>query len=423
MKSKKMLLNIALKLIPSLFAYFSIGLQSHSLSQTEFNTLSIIGNAIVLSTFLDLGVGVQFIQSYFSKFSDKDILHENRNAFGFLGSHFRLFTSVSLIQAFLVSLYTFFSIVKDDEISKGTIISVTFAVTFVFSITGLLSRVLTARGLILELLLFQFIGIFIQTITTLLAFALKLNLTYFLMTLAIPNMFVGFLTFTTIKMKSHLGFQTASGDLSEELSPLKQFSFISNSMLQILQLIQFASITIPLAVFVRRADPINGLSILIQWRIFSSVAAALSSFNFLEWRINGLMRAPVSEFSISDRSYLIRKITFGLALSGVSALATSRAWGLLSNDTGAPSVSIWVIWSAYVAAQVVQWHFYYKILPMGRYGKLLIAIVIQMSLTILVITLLGTEWQGFYPMSLFVGILISALYLWHVSIKLEPEVN
>ena len=122
-----------------------------------------------------------------------------------------------------------------------------------------------------------------------------------------------------------------------------------------------------------------------------------------------------------DKVYLKQKIILGFALSLLTSLATSKVWELLSNDTQRPSLSIWFIWILYVTAQVFQWHYYYKILPRGKYGKLLCGIVIQISTTVLVMVLLGPNWAGSYPLSVLSGILISTIYLWQVAMRIGLE--
>ena len=66
MRQRVLALSFILKIFQGLLAYMNIILQNRSLSNLEFNHLSIIGNAILLSVFWDFGVGTKFVQNYLS---------------------------------------------------------------------------------------------------------------------------------------------------------------------------------------------------------------------------------------------------------------------------------------------------------------------------------------------------------------------
>ena len=105
MTIKLVSLSLTLKVMQGIFAYLNIGFQSNTLTTSEFIYLSVIGNSIILSVFLDLGVGVQFIQNYFKQVKIKIVKNEDVYALKYLRKHISIFTFIACIQALFISIY------------------------------------------------------------------------------------------------------------------------------------------------------------------------------------------------------------------------------------------------------------------------------------------------------------------------------
>ena len=421
MLSRVFLINIILKLIQGIFACIIIGFQSHSLSRLDFNNLSIIGNAIIFSTFLDLGVGVNFVQSYFLKYKNMNYIDEDRFAFNFLKMHISLFIITSIFQAAVVTLYTLFAIPGGKDNLNISLITITFFVTFFYSLTSFLSRILTAKGMVFELLLFQLLGILVQLITTFLLFNCSAQLTYFLVSLAVPNLLVGLLSFKILASRV-TSDENLKNILSKNFKMNKNnFSFSSNLMIQILQIAQFATLTIPIAIFAHISEQTTMFTVLITLRIFSSVASSLSSFNTIEWRQRSLKGLSSALDVKNDNIYLLQKIFIGILLSIATASITSVFWNVLSRNTKMPSELMWITWILYIIVQIVQWHYYYKILAQSKYVNLLIGTLIQFCAMSLVIILLDPDWSETFPLSSVCGITLSSIYLLLVSLRNSTE--
>jgi hypothetical protein len=402
-------ISIILKLMQGFFAYLNIGFQSNTLTIDEFNYLSIIGNSIILSVFLDLGIGVQFIQNYFKQIKEKFVENEDKFALKYLALNLYIFVAIACIQAILISIYA--SIYLLNEIGKLNfkLITTTFCVTFIFSFGALVSRILVARGYVGESVSFQVIGVLIQFLFTVFAYQVNLDLIAFILTLAFPNIVTAVLSLALLKRRATLiGFDSSEEQSQRVLDrSLKNISL----KLQILQSLQFTIGTLPILIISYRMHEVELLGILIQWRVFSSVSASLSSLNSIEWRASALDRNQNKQNSLKNDKDLIRKMIFAFGISIPTIFMANFTWDYLANGNQNTDSLTWLIWMFYVVAQVYQWHYYYKLLSIFSYTHLILGTCIQLSTTIICILVLNPRFLGSFPFSILMGLILSGLYM------------
>jgi hypothetical protein len=402
-------ISIILKLMQGFFAYLNIGFQSNTLTISEFNYLSIIGNSIILSVFLDLGVGVQFIQNYFKQIKVKSVVNEDKFALKFLAINLHVFVAIACVQAILISIYASIFLLNDKGKIDLELIATTFFVTFFFSFGALFSRILIARGYVGESVSFQAIGVLIQFLFTVFAYQMNLNLTAFMFTLALPNIITTFLILAFLKGKTSRNEVDSPDKHSQQ--PLDQLPKSISSKLQILQLLQFAIGTLPILIVTSRIQEIALLGILIQWRIFSSLSASLSSLNSIEWRESALNRTQRKNTSLRQDKELVRKMIIATAICLPTMFIANITWDYLANGNQNTDSLTWFIWMAYVLAQVYQWHYYYKLLSVLDYVHIILGTFIQLSTMIFSILVLNPLFSGSLPFSMLMGLISSGIYM------------
>jgi hypothetical protein len=402
MRQRVLALSFILKIFQGLLAYMNIILQNRSLSNLEFNHLSIIGNAILLSVFLDFGVGTKFVQNYFNIISKQKNHNEENWMLKYVKSQTPIFTLVAIIQSLFISLYVgVFMYYESGQIKSGLVIA-TFFTTFVFSLGGLVVKILTARGLISELIIYQLVGIFCQSLITIIAFHFKLNLTVFLFSLAIPNILAAILSLRLVKLKTNL-----AKSIKMNSEPARESYSIS---IQLLQLLQFAIGTIPILRLSKQVDVSIMSGMLIQWRVFTSISAALYALNLLEWRSTSLIN--LSENIVSKgKSSLKYKLLVATCLSTLIVIFSFVSWNYITISVAFPDLFSWILWSIYTLTQVYQWHFYFQLLSLEIYNCLIKATFMQLTVTLGIIEIYSLDLQWIFPWSIFMGILISGIYM------------
>lgn len=408
MTIKLVSLNITLKVMQGIFAYLNIGFQSNSLTTSEFIYLSVIGNSIILSVFLDLGVGIQFIQNYFKQVKIKIVENEDVYALKYLRKHISIFTFIACIQALFISIYA--AIFQHNNIvtvNFGLVI-ITFCVAFFFNYGVLLSRILIARGYVGESVSFQAIGVLTQFVFTVFAFLVDLNLFAFLITLALPNIITAILSLKHLKKKSKLSTSYSNEVASDSIE--NNFSKRLIPKLQFVQLLQFTIGTLPLLIFTSRAYGVGLIGLLIQWRIFTSVSASLSALNSIEWRELTLAKTNYAKNLVKENKPLIRKLVLAFAISFPAVVIANFTWKYLANSNEKTNLLTWILWILYVLAQVYQWHFYYYLLSMSSYSHIIAGTFIQLFTTITCLLFLSSDFMGTFPLSILIGLILSGLY-------------
>ena len=134
MLNRVVVFSLLVKLSQGFLAYLNIIVQSKSLTTAEFGYLSVIGNAIVLSMFLDMGVGTQFVQDYFKNVDLVKPSNENLFALSFLRSRIRTFFVIILAQSILIVIYAVIFQKGENGFSGFAIFVVTIIVTLLFSL-------------------------------------------------------------------------------------------------------------------------------------------------------------------------------------------------------------------------------------------------------------------------------------------------
>jgi hypothetical protein len=402
-------IGITLKLMQGFFAYLNIGFQSNTLTISEFNYLSIIGNSIILSVFLDLGVGVQFIQNYFKQIKEKFVENEDKFALKYLAINLYVFMAIACIQATLISIYA--SVYLFNEIGEVDlqIITTSFLVTFLFSFSALASRILIARGYVAESVLFQTLGVLIQFLLTVYAYQVDLDLIAFMFTLAFPNIITAVISLTFLRRKATLVKFVSEEKYSQQIQnqPLKNISL----KIQILQLLQFVIGTLPILIFTSRIHEVGLLGILIQWRIFSSVSASMSSLNSIEWRASALDQTHHQYNLLRNDRELVKKIILAFGISLPTIFIANFTWEYLANGNQNTDSLTWLIWMFYVVGQVYQWHYYYKLLSVSSYAQMILGTCIQLCTTIICLLVFNPQFLGVFPFSILIGLILSGFYM------------
>lgn len=395
-------MSLALKISQGALAFLSLSLQSRALSNNDFNILSVIGNAILVSVFLDLGVGVQFIQNHFKSVNG---LNQNEDAtiLRFLRSYLVVFFSISILQSLLVSVYCLFYLFRLSAEIDPILLLVVFLTTLIFSFSGLLSRSLTARGYIVQTLWYQLTGVLFQVSIIYGVYLLELRLTFFIASLAIPNLIVSLLAIRLFRKlsKNHLSNTVRLERATPKL----------NSSIQILQLLQFTNSTIPLLIFSTNSPLILTSQALIYWRIFTSVAAVMSTMNSLEWRESAVSNSNFSQILKLSPSYMLKKVFTSLFLSAAVLIGTVILWSHLSSQQLIFDLISNLLWLFLVPSQVYQWHNYFKLLAVHEYLDLIIATAFQFFSTVLGLYLISDVISWRLPVSCILGLLISGAYL------------
>jgi hypothetical protein len=398
--SSLVLLGLFLRITQGIFAFLNIAMQSGSLPESAFIELSVIGNAILLSTFLDLGLGVGFIQNHFGNVRELSS-NENTRVLKLLRTNLWTFIRVSVFQSFLVSIYTFVFFYLNAKTIHLELVLVIFAITFSFGIGASLSKILTARGLVTKSILYQFVGVFCQCFFTLLCFTANLNIYVFLSTLAIPNIVTAFLSVKLIKKES----KSETIEVNNAIQHRTRLSF----EIQLLQVMQFLFGTIPLMLYSKSSTAIFLGTNVVAWRIFTSVSSAMSSINFLQWR--NLVIGKKKDHNLNQTSQLARTISIATILSMIIGVATFFSWDFLySSSTGVDAGNLF-LWILYVPSQVYQWHFYFDLLARQQYRNLIFASFLQLMITCGMLVLIQINHSGIFPLSVIVGVLLSSIYL------------
>lgn len=411
--------NLVFKLLQGLFAYLSIGFQSNSLSTSDFNYLSVIGNAIVLSVFLDMGVGIQFVQNYFKNFTKYEIEDEDSFALTLIAQQIHIFSFVAVIQASLISCYAIAYIQSGSGELNIEILGATFIVTFLFSLGGFISRLLIARGLVQESVYFQMIGVITQFIFTAVSFCFNFDLLAFLFSLSVPNVICAFLSFRLLRQNANKNhFKSLDKKhLPDFFLDIRSVNF----NLQILQFLQFVIGTLPLLIFSFQTNVIGFTTVLIQWRIFTSVTAALSSLNLVEWRGLSLEKENLDHDLRGDFHYLLKKITLAIALSIATSFFCHQTWGYLENGDDKLNPFSWVIWTLYSVFQVFQWHYYYQLLSKQDHSSLILGTVVQLLVTASLLLALSSSYSAALPMGISGGLMVSSVFMWIRTRNLESK--
>jgi hypothetical protein len=394
--------SLFLKIAQGILASLSLVVQSNALPISDFNSFSVIGNAILMSVFLDLGVGIQFIQNHF-KSVGTNLVNEDLRILKFMHDHYRIFAGVSLFQSTLVLMYCIFYLLKVSAEIDVILLIVTFFTTFLFSFSGLVARSLTARGYITHSLWFQMIGAFLQVVILIVISLINLDVIFFVATLAIPNLAVSILSFRLLKKRA----QMESEYPEESLLDTSKL----NVSIQILQILQFINSTIPIVVVSVNTSPVVTAGVLIYWRIFTSVAAAMSALNSLEWRESATSKASSAELSLNPSHYLMKKIILSSFLSAAVLIGVLGFSRFLPMDKSELDLLFYLSWICFVPSQVFQWHFYYRLLAANKYLDLIVGTAIQFISTMSVLYKIvdNTSWS--LPVSCISGLLISSIYL------------
>jgi hypothetical protein len=411
--------NLIFKLLQGFFAYLSIGFQSNSLSTNNFNYLSIIGNAVVLSVFLDLGVGIQFIQNYFKKFSKFKIEDEDSFALSFLKQQTHIFILVAVIQASLVSCYALALTKSGVSNLEIEILGATFIVTFLFSFGGFIARILIARGLIQESVYFQMIGVVTQFLLTVVSFYFNFDLLEFLFTLSVPNVICALLSIRLLRLNAR-----KNRTKSPEGTHLPGFLYDIRSVnirIQIIQLLQFVIGTLSLLIVAFQQDPSGLTTVMIQWRIFTSVTAALSSLNLSEWRDLSLAEESLKSESRDNLQYFLKKMFLAFVLSFVTSFLCHQTWRYLDDSGQKLDPLSWAIWILYSIFQVFQWHYYYQLISQQEYSKLILGTVVQLLVTVGLLLALNSRYSSALPMAISGGLMISGLFMRFTSRNLNDK--
>jgi hypothetical protein len=395
-------MSLALKISQGALAFLSLSLQSRALSNNDFIILSVIGNAILVSVFLDLGVGVQFIQNHFKSVNGANG-NEDETVLRFLRAHLVVFFNVSILQSVLVSVYCLFFLFRLSTEINPILLLVVFLTTLVFSFSGLLSRSLTARGYIVQTLWYQLIGVLFQVSILYGVYLLELHLTFFIASLAIPNLIVSLLAIRLLRKLS-------KNHLSDNVR-LERTAPTLNASIQALQFLQFTNSTIPLLIFSTNSPLILTSQVLIYWRIFTSVAAVMSTMNSLEWRESAVSGSDFSQILKLSRLYILKKLSTSLFLSAAVLIGIVILWSHLSSQQLIFDLITNLLWLFLVPSQVYQWHNYFKLLAVHEYLDLIIATAVQLFTTVLGLYFIADDISWRLPVSCVLGLLISGAYL------------
>lgn len=403
--------NYMVKVTQGIIAYANIVIQTHALNDKNFNTLSVIGNAVLLSAFLDLGVGVQFVQGFLKISAKNGLENEDFEALSYVKSQYQIFLIISLVQSVLITFYSIIYFEKNSRPDLIPSIIVTFLITFIFNFFGLITKILIARGYVFQSVLFQMLGVLGQALVSLIGLIYTLDLKVFLLTLALPNVLTAILSYRFIKSKIKVQVDVKA-TYSNSIHLL-------NFRIQILQFLQFVIGTLPILLISRHATAVVLSATLIQWRIFNSVCAALSSINLSEWRNNSL---PKDLRSHAELIHISRKLLFSIILALIVALTSVASWNLLAGKIPNPGFTSWILWCLYAPIQIYQWNYYFLLLPKGLYGKLIEATLIQLIFTVMLVVYFEPSDSRVLPASVIVGLVMSSFYMrksFNISNKIE----
>ena len=393
-------ISITLKITQGVLAFISIAIQSHALTNRDFNTFSVIGNAIVMTSFLDLGIGVQFIQNHLLKMK-KTNENEDREVLDQIRHQSTVFIKVALIQSTTVTAYAIIYGINLTLDSITLLSIVTLITTFVFSSGGIISRALTARGYVTESLWYQLIGVFFQFLFLMLAYNLNLSVEYYIGSLSIPNFVLMLLTLRKLSLNKSLDMRP--------ITFVKVSFKATNMKVQVMQIVQFVASTVPLLLLSMKIPDQTFSIVLIYWRIFTSVAATTSSFNSQEWRDSALKNdKKIPPFS--DLIYLMKKLAISCLLASLGAIGTYIFWNFLTDVPRQINHYFDILWVIFVVTQVYHWHFYFKLLALQDYLFLIKGGVLLFCSTIFILYLLSTSDLLIFPLSIIGGVVISGIY-------------
>lgn len=390
--------SIGLRFAQGIFSYLNIAIQSNALSEADFIEFSVIMNAILLSAFLDLGIGIRFIQNHFLKRGNAQ--DEDAYLLDYLRRNLPRFLAVSIFQSVVISSYS----ALYYQLSRGVINDISLLTIFIscliFSLSGLVARILIARGLIAESIKFQLYGLVFQFIISLIGLVFGLQMHFYILSLAVPNLVTAYFSLRLISGRSRqrkLLFPMISGQLSSV-----------SLEIQTLQVLQFIFGIAPFIILAKNYSSTLLSENLIEWRIFSSVSAAMSSLNLVQWR-NMAIRNSGTQNYVDEDSNLRLKVITGMALSISTAFVTYLCWDLLSGSRTEVNISNLLLWSIYVPVQVIQWHYYYQYLSSSRYDMLIASTTLQIISTIGSLFFLATSMSYRLPLSVLVGLLFSTV--------------
>lgn len=393
-------ISISLKMMQGALAFITIALQSHALTNQEFNSLSVIGNAIIMTSFLDLGIGVQFIQNHLNGLKNTN---ENEGAalLHMLKLQSKVFIKIALIQSAIVTIYSIIYGLNLKLEGITLLALVTLVTTFAFSIGGIISKALTARGYVIASLWYQFSGVFFQLSFLSLAYKLNLSFLFYIGSLAIPNLVLMVLTLRKLSREKNPKNRT--------ITFVKSRFVVTNLKVQVLQIIQFLASTLPLLLLSMRIAEVAFSIVLIYWRIFTSVAATTSSFNSQEWRDMALKNGK-ENVNYSDITYLLKKVFISFLLASIATFGTNFFWEFISDVPQNNSNSFNYLWIIFVVAQIYQWHFYFKLLALQYYSILIQGSLLSFCMTLLVFYSISAPDILIFPSSIVIGMLVSGIY-------------
>jgi hypothetical protein len=151
--------------------------------------------------------------------------------------------------------------------------------------------------------------------------------------------------------------------------------------------------------------------VLIYWRIFTSVAAAMSAVNSLEWRESAISNDDFTQIFKADTSRLLKKILTSFFLSVAVLVVVVVFWSNLSSQQSDFGLFTYISWLFFVPSQVYQWHFYFKLLAVNEYPDLIAATALQLFSTIVGLYFIQDNIPWSLPVSYILGLLISGTYL------------
>ena len=390
------LYSIALRFAQGIFSYLNIAIQSNALSERDFIEFSVVMNAILLSTFLDLGIGIRFVQNHLHKRGNTE--NEDSHLLNYLRRNIFRFLAVSIFQSAIISGYATIYYLRSREAVDVISLLTIFISCLTFSLAGLVARILIARGLIAESIRYQLYGLVTQSLISLIGLYLNFDVLYFITSLAVPNFVTAYFSVRLIvKSTQHqkLSFTKTSDPLSS-----------GSVEIQTLQILQFLFGILPFIILANNYSSTFFSENIIEWRIFSSVSAAMSSLNLIQWR-NLATRNPYIERTFTEDSSLRFKVSLGLVLSICVAVATYLSWDVLSGNNSGVNISNLLLWSLYVPAQVIQWHYSYQYLSSSHYNILIMGTLLQIVSTLGSLIFFATSMSYRLPVAVLLGLFLS----------------
>lgn len=402
MYSPKIILAIFFRFAQGFIAFLGISLQNQALTNHDFNTLSLIGNAILLSTFLDFGVSVQFTQIHFENVRIYNYPEYNL-ALKHLRNSFKVFTLISLLQSLVILIYSFFYLWSNKADFSIEMILLIFIISFIFNMSVFSSRALMALGKVVRSTVYQLFGITVQLIFTTIAYFYSWGVIPFLITLLLPSLIVGLFGLIHI-----VNGCVDSGIFNLEEIKIRKYL---NLRIQSLQILQFLIGTIPILFYAQSVDPIMLSAILVQWRIFTSVTAALSIVNNIDWRNRALSSLDKNAGFTALQNRLNLKLITSFAVSLVTIIGTSFLWPSIFPSLEAPKIADLAVWAFFVVFQVFQWHYYFDFLAIGSYSTLIKMTAIQLCITLLLLNFIEPSTISKFPISYAIALVASTFYL------------